>query len=67
VRAKKATEFLGEGHKVQIVMKLKGREKAHQDLAYKKMQNFLKIISIPVKVLQDRKDLRGFQMLITKE
>lgn len=67
VWARKAEEFLNEGHKVQIVMRLRGRQKAHRNLAYEKLQNFFKIIPIPVKVMQEQRTPQGFQALIAKE
>jgi len=65
-RAKQAAEFLSEGYRVEIAMRLRGREKAHQDLAYEKMHQFLKIIPLPIKVIQERKSPLGFQILIGK-
>ena len=44
-KAKQAYKFLKQGHKVKIEVVLKGREKAHRDLAKEKIEEFLKIIS----------------------
>ncbi|MCF7830972.1 translation initiation factor IF-3 [Candidatus Gracilibacteria bacterium] len=37
----KAKEFLNAGHSLKIQLVMKGREKAHQDLAREKMQAFV--------------------------
>lgn len=39
-RKKKALEFLDEGHKIVLEMRLRGRENAHRDLAKKGMEKF---------------------------
>ena len=44
-KAKNAVKFLKNGDRVKIDMVLKGREKAHLDLATEKMEEFLNIIS----------------------
>jgi translation initiation factor IF-3 len=41
IKAKKAVEFLGEGHKVRIEMLLRGREKQHFDLAKEIINKFV--------------------------
>ena len=40
IRRKRAQKFFSEGHKVRIEMLLRGREKAHQDIARDNMQKF---------------------------
>lgn len=42
VKQKQTLRFLEEGHKIRIEMMLRGREKAHFDLAREIMENFLK-------------------------
>lgn len=69
-RANQAKKFLKKGDKIRIEMKLKGREKAHQDFAKEKIQKFTKIIQeeIPIKIERDiKKQPRGLTMIITKE
>jgi len=44
IKAKQIEKFLGEGHKVKIDLKLRGRERAHDDLAKEKLELFLKMI-----------------------
>lgn len=41
VKANQTTKFLSKGHKVQVFLALKGREKEHLDLAKEKLQDFL--------------------------
>ncbi len=61
-----AEKFLQKGDKVKIEILLRGREKAHQDLAKQNLQNFLKSITSPYKVEQDLKRFPGgFNLIIT--
>lgn len=63
-----AEKFLKKGDKVKAEMILRGREKAHQDLARKTLSDFLKTISIPYKVEQEIKRFPGgFNVIITPE
>jgi translation initiation factor IF-3 len=41
VRLKQASKFLDKGNKVKVEMPLRGREKAHKDVAMEIMNNFL--------------------------
>lgn len=41
VRRKLAKKFFEQGHKVRVEMLLRGREKAHQDIARETMQKFV--------------------------
>ncbi len=43
-------KFLKQGDKVKIDIVLKGREKAHQDLARQNLQNFVTSITAPYKI-----------------
>jgi len=66
-KAKQAGEFLTEGNKVRIEIKLKGREKAHQDLAKEKLNNFLKLIPVEHKIEEEpKKSPIGLIMTISK-
>lgn len=51
IKLKKLEEFLGEGHQVEITMRLKGREKANKDWAKKKLEDFMKTIVTEFKVI----------------
>jgi len=69
-RAKQAQKFLKKGNKIRIEMKLKGRERAHQDFAKEKIQKFIEIVQkeIPVKTERDiRRQPRGITMIIAKQ
>ncbi len=43
-RIEHAKEFLGEGDKVKFSMKFKGRENAHLDIGYKKMDEIIEAL-----------------------
>lgn len=59
-------KFLKKGHKVKIEIVLRGREKAHQELARTNLTEFLKAISVPYKIEQDVKRFPGgFNVIIT--
>ncbi len=45
LRAKRVDEFLAEGYKVEILLKLRGREKANKEWAKGKLEEFLTLIS----------------------
>jgi len=69
-RANQAQKFLKKGSKVRVEMKLKGREKAHQDFAKEKIQKFVEAVQkeIPVKIERDmKKQPRGITMIIAKQ
>ncbi len=44
IRAHQIEKFFKEGHKARIEMKLRGREKAHFDLAKEKLESFISTI-----------------------
>lgn len=68
VKAVRVNKFLEEGHKVEILLNLRGREKAHQDLAKQKLRDFTKIINPDHKILADIKWTgRGFNIQIVKK
>jgi len=52
VRLKKLEEFLEHGHKVDIQMTLRGREKEKRDWAKGRLEEFLGMITTPYKVTQ---------------
>lgn len=67
MRAKRAEKFLNQGHKVKIEIILRGREKAHSNLAKEKLELFRQ--AIPVETILEHpptKYPRGFSMLIGK-
>ncbi|HRZ95306.1 MAG TPA: translation initiation factor IF-3 [Candidatus Moranbacteria bacterium] len=60
-----ADKFLKKGHKVKLEIVMRGREKAHQDLARKNLIDFIKTISVPYKLEQEIKRYPGgFNVII---
>ncbi len=51
-KLKKLEEFLGAGHKVEIQMTLRGREKGMRDYAKGKLEDFLKKVEAPFRQTQ---------------
>lgn len=66
---KRQTEkFLKKGHKVKIEIVLRGREKAHQDLARENLQSFMNLIELPFTTEEDIKKFPGgFNVIISPE
>ena len=70
VRTHQAEKFLKGGDKVRIEMRLKGREKAHQEFAREKIKKLLETLekSMPIKIERElKKEFRGLTMIITKK
>jgi translation initiation factor IF-3 len=58
-------KFLKQGDKVKIDIVLRGREKAHQDLARKNLQDFIAGITVPYKIEDQIKRFPGgFNVII---
>lgn len=58
-------KFLRQGDKVKIDIVLRGREKAHQDLARKNLQEFISGITVPYKIEDPIKRFPGgFNVII---
>ena len=55
VQAKKCDQFLEKGHQVKLQVRMKGREKAHPEVAEEVMDDLLKIITFPFETLGDPK------------
>jgi translation initiation factor IF-3 len=59
-RMKQSMKFLDDGHKVQLEMRLRGRENAHKDLARQQMEQFAKdlgdkvVVESPISMLGNR-------------
>lgn len=67
MRLKQAAGFLGEGNKVKLEMRLRGREKGRLDLAEKKIKEF--ITQVPSGARQEgtiSKSPRGLTVLLTR-
>jgi translation initiation factor IF-3 len=54
-----AEKFLSKGNKVKIEIALRGREKAHQDLARNNLKNFIGRIEVPYRTEEDIKRFPG--------
>lgn len=68
IKAQKAAEFINEGHKVGIILILKGREKYMKDWARQKLNEFLSIINAEYKITMEPKfGGKGLMMQITKK
>ena len=59
-KAKQTTEFLGEGHSVQIRLRLRGRQRLHGELAKEKLQQFIERIGVSVKLSQEIRREQNF-------
>ena len=58
-------KFLNHGDKVKIEIVLRGREKAHQDLARQNLQKFMSSITVPYKIEDPIKRFPGgFNVII---
>jgi translation initiation factor IF-3 len=68
VRVKAVEKFLNEGHKVEIDLALRGREKNNKEWALQKMRDFLSMITVPyITTMAPRPGGRGFVAQITKK
>jgi len=69
VKANQAQKFLKKGNKVRIEMRLRGREKALQNIAKEKMKHFFEMLEklLPLKIERElKKEPRGFTTIISK-
>jgi len=67
-KVRKIEEFLEDGHRVEAVIYLKGREKANKDFAKEKLEEFLDMIDVPFKVTNDPSYMgRGFTTQIVSD
>ena len=67
-KKRQVEKFLTKGDKVKIDMVLKGREKAHQDLARTTLQEFIAQVTVPYRVEEPIKRFpRGFNTLIAPQ
>lgn len=66
-KAKQATKFLQDGHRVKVEFVLKGREKIHRNLAEEKLDEFVKnMIETDTEVVQRPKFMgMGLVMIVT--
>jgi len=67
-KKKQAEKFLSKGNKVKIEIILRGREKAHQDLAKENIKTFLDNLEIPFRTEEElKKSPSGFHTIIAPE
>ena len=65
---RKMEKFLENGHKIQIILVLKGREKYNRQWAFQKLDEFLKMIPVEYKTTMEPKFAgRGLLMQIAKK
>ncbi len=67
-KAKRAERFLKKGHRVEVFMFLKGREKANKGFAKQKLNDFLEMVDFPYKqTMKPKYTGRGFTTQIVQE
>lgn len=68
MKAGRVNKFMEEGNQVEIVMTLRGREKANRPFAKEKLASFIKMINPEHKVIMSAKDGgRGINMQVAKK
>lgn len=68
IKLKQLEKFLAEGNTVEIQMRLRGREKYNRDWARQKLAEFLKMITVEYKALNEpRFGGQGMNMQIAKK
>lgn len=55
VKVRQVEKFFGEGHPVEVNLRLRGREKRNRDWAMEKLKEFLKLIPVDYKRLTEPK------------
>ena len=61
IKAKKARKFLEDRNIVKVVVLFKGREMAHGDLGYVKMDEFFKLLE-DIATIEQKPKRQGYQM-----
>lgn len=64
IRARQIEKFFKEGNKVRVEMRLRGREKAHRDLAEEKLESLLNMIAGGIKKEETKKGPQGMNVII---
>ncbi len=68
VKVRRVEEFLAEGHKVELGLFLRGREKGNKDWGLKKLKEFMGMITTPYQItLPPKAGGRGFIAQIAKK
>lgn len=67
-KARKIDEFLEDGHRVEVRIQLKGREKANKGFAKDRLLEFVDMLETPIKVTSKPNYTgRGFSMQVVKD
>ena len=67
IKVRQLQKFLEEGHQVEIHLRLRGREKYNKEWARKKLDEFLKMITVEYKIMTEPKfGGRGLLVQIVK-
>ena len=53
VRVRQVEKFFGQGHPVEVTMRLRGREKRNRDFAMEKLHAFLKLLPMEYRKLSE--------------
>lgn len=68
IKARKASEFLGDNNLVKIELRMRGREQAFGDLARQNLEKFLKFIAVPHRIEVPLKRMGGtFSVVIAAQ
>lgn len=68
IKARQTEKFLEAGHKVEINIRIRGREKGNKDWNLQKLKDFLTLIKIPFQVTMEARSIgRGFATQIAKK
>ncbi len=67
IKIKQIEKFFKKGYKVRVSLMLKGREKAHHDLAKEKMYEFIKLLGQDIEIEREiKKTPQGLDIIINK-
>ena len=68
IKMKQLEKFLGEGYQIEINMRLRGREKGMKDWARQKLEDFMKMIPVEYKRLNEPRFAKyGMSVQIAKK
>lgn len=59
IKAKKISDFLGEGNLVRVELRMRGREQAYGELGKKQLEKFLGFIAVPHRIEVPLKRMGG--------
>ena len=68
IQLRKLEKFMEAGHKIQIQLTLRGREKGNREWAEMKLREFMEMITVPHRVVSDiKRGGRGLLVQISPE